>query len=143
MESRGKNQYLRERFVVFLQKFAPVENWLKYVAHPMQDLADHIKEISPKHDVEHIVKKNWFEKYPNDLSPEEIETILSDAYVHRSCFIHRGEQPPHRDPNSTMNRFFQEHIEYDGNSVTERLLPNYELILGIAKNSTLNWLNTK
>lgn len=98
LESRGKNEYLRERFIQFLLQYAPVDKWLEYVEHPMQDIADSIKEVNPAHDLGHLVKKHWFEKYPEDLSEEEINKILSDAYKHRSCFVHRGEQPPHNDP---------------------------------------------
>jgi len=141
LESRGKNEYLRERFVRFLLQFAPVDKWLEYVEHPMQDMAEYFKEVNPAHDLDDLVGKNWFEKYPEDLAADEIESILSDAYVHRSCFVHRGEQPPHKDPNPSMNRFFQEYIEYDGYNIKERILPNYELIMGLSKNSLLNWLN--
>ncbi len=141
--SRGKNEYLRERFVLFLKQFAPAEKWLDYVEHPMQDMAEQIKEVSHTHDIDHLIEKNWFEKYPEDLQKEEIEAILSDVYVHRSCFVHRGEQPPHTDPSPSMNRFFQEIREYDGYNIKEAILPNYELLLGLSKNSLINWLNKK
>lgn len=141
--SRGKNEYLRERFVLFLNQFAPVEKWLDYVEHPMQDMAEYIKEVSPTRKVDHLVRKHWYEKYPEDLQTKEIESILSDAYVHRSCFVHRGEQPPHTDPSPSMNRFFQEYREYDGHIIKETILPNYDLLLGLAKNSLINWLNDK
>jgi hypothetical protein len=143
LESRGKNEYLKERFVRFLLKYAPVDKWLDYVEHPMQDFADYIQELSPSHDMEHLTGKHWFEKYPQDLTEYEIERILSDAYVHRSCFVHRGEQPPHTDPNPSSNRFFQEVREYDGHGLKESILPNYELLIGLAKGSILNWLCCK
>ena len=143
LASRGKNEYLRERFVLFLKQFAPVEKWLDYVEHPMQDMAEQIKEVSHTHDIGHLIEKHWFEKYPEDLQKEEIEAILSDVYVHRSCFVHRGEQPPHTDPSPSMNRFFQEIREYDGYNIKETILPNYELLLGLSKNSLINWLNKK
>ena len=142
LESRGKNQYLRERFVRFLLKFAPVDKWIDYVQHPMQDIADHIQEVSPSHNVNHLINKHWFEKYPQDLTEIEIQNVLSDAYVHRSCFVHRGEQPPHTDPTSSLNRFFQEVREYDGYSLKESVLPNYELLIGLAKASILNWVRS-
>lgn len=143
LDSRGKNEYLRERFVKFIEKYAPVENWEQYVAHPMQDMADSIKEIDPSHNFEHLTGKHWFEKYPDDFTQEEINLILSDVYVHRSCFVHRGEQPPHTDPNPSLNRFFQEVREYDGYNIKEVILPNYELLLGLAKNSIYNWTSEK
>lgn len=143
LESRGKNGYLKERFVRFLLKYTPVDKWLDYIEHPKQDLADYIQEISPSHDMEHLTGKHWSEKYPQDLTKLEIERILSDAYVHRSCFVHRGEQPPHTEPSSTLYRFFQKVTEYDGHSEKESILPNYELLIGLAKGSILNWVGDK
>lgn len=142
-EARGKNKYLRERFVRFLLQYAPVDQWVDYVDHPQQDMADYIKELNPSHNLEYVVKKNWSEKYPDDLDKNEIESILSNAYVHRSNFVHRGKQPPHKDPNPSFNRFFQEFREYDGSKVIEVLLPNYELLLALAKYSLLNWIDEK
>ncbi|MDV6343996.1 hypothetical protein [Nitrosomonas sp. Is37] len=143
LESRGKNEYLRERFVKFIEKYAPVEKWEQYIEHPMQDMVDSIKEVNPLHNLEHITGKHWFEKYPNDLTKDEIDLILSDVYVHRSCFVHRGEQPPHTNPNPSLNRFFQEVREYDDYNIKELILPNYELLLGLAKNSIYNWASEK
>lgn len=143
LDSRGKNEYLRERFVKFIEVYAPVENWEQYVVHPMQDMADSLKEINPSHNLEHLTGKHWFEKYPDDFTEEEINLILSNVYVHRSCFVHRGEQPPHTDPNPSLNRFFQEVREYDGYNIKEVILPNYELLLGLAKNSIYNWTSEK
>lgn len=142
-EARGKNQYLKERFVKFIFKYAPVSKWEEYIEHPMQDMADYIGQLNPSHRADHLVGKHWFEKYPSDLTDLEVEAILSDAYAHRSCFIHRGEQPPHTDPNPSLHRFFQELREYDGCNIKEAILPNYELMLGLAKNLILNWVNKK
>lgn len=143
LNARGKNEYLRERFIQFLKKFAPVSDWEKYVDHPMNDLSDYLSEISPAHNRGSMEKKHFFETYPDDLAPDVIEKIISDSYVHRSCFIHRGEQPPHKDPSPSLNRFFQDYREFDGHRMTETILPNYELLLGLAKHSIINWMNTK
>ena len=124
----------------FIEQFAPVENWINYVTHPMQEMADYTKGISPSLNIDNIVGKNWFEKYPDELEPTEIKKILTAAYTHRSAFIHSGKQPPHRDPNPSFNRFFQEYREYDGYNLREEILPNYELLMGIAKQSLINWL---
>jgi hypothetical protein len=94
LEARGKEQYLKERYIAFIERFAPVACWEEIVAHPLQDVADYISELSPAHDMEHVVGKHWFEKYPSDLPAELIRQILEDSYTHRSCYIHRGEQPP-------------------------------------------------
>ena len=139
---RGQNQYLQERYIEFIRTFAPVETWEEIASHPLQDLADYVKELNPSHDMEHAVRKHWYERYPADLSAGEIQEILSDSYTHRSCFIHRGEQPPHREPTS-FNRFFQQFREYDGVKLTERLLPNYELLVGIAQRSIYRWAESK
>lgn len=140
-EARGQNQYLKERYVEFINTFAPASDWEKVVSHPLQDLADYVRDISPTHGMDHVVEKHWFEKYPADLSNKEIGTILSDSYTHRSCFIHRGEQPPHREPTS-FNRFFQEFLDYDGTAIIKQLLPNYELLFGIAQCSIRNWMDS-
>lgn len=141
-ELRGQNKYLQERYIEFIKTFAPVESWEEIVAHPYQDMADYVKELTPSHDMEHVVGRHWFEKYPTDLPEEHIREILADSYTHRSCFIHSGEQPPHREPTS-FNRFFQEIHDFDGKNVIERLLPNYELLLGIAQHSICAWAYTK
>jgi len=136
-EARNKNQYLKERFVEFINTFAPAAAWEAMVPHPFQDLVD----SSPGMPLDHLVKKQWFEKYPADLSNEQITQITSGLYTHRSCFVHRREQPPHQSPTS-MNRFFQEHREYNEGSIKESLLPNYELLVGIAQHSITGWLAT-
>lgn len=143
LECRGKQKYLKERYIEFILKYAPPEQWEECVPHPMQELAEYVKGISPSHGIDHIVQKQWFEKYPYDLDDREIRAILADSYTHRSCFIHRGEQPPHTDPSPLLNRFFQEYHEYDGYNITEKVLPNYELLLGISKYSILGWINIK
>jgi hypothetical protein len=139
---RGQNQYLQERYIEFINRFAPTNTWEEIVLHPLQDMADYIKEVSPSQNLAHVVRKHWFEKYPTDLPAEQIREILADSYTHRSCFIHRGEQPPHREPTS-FNRFFQEIHEFDGRNIIERLLPNYDLLLGIGQRSICAWADSK
>lgn len=143
LDSRGKNEYLRERFVKFIEKYAPVENWEKYVVHPMQDLVDSIEGINSSQNFEHVTGKHWLEKYPDDFTKEKVYSILSNVYKHRSCFVHRGKQPPHTNPNPSFNRFFQEVRQYGGYNIEEEILPNYELLLGLAKNSLYNWTSEK
>ncbi|WP_438499034.1 hypothetical protein [Alteromonas australica] len=143
LESRGKNEYLKERFVRFLSHYAPADKWVDYVEHPLQDLADYIQDVNPLENVEYLTGRDWFQKSPEDLTKKEIERVLSDAYIHRSCFVHRGEQPPHKDPISSSSRFFQEGIGYDGNNLRERILPNYNLLIGLARGSIFNWICNK
>lgn len=143
LDARGKQEYLKERYIEFILKYAPPNIWDECVPHPMQDIAEYVKEVSPSHDIDHIVRRNWFEKYPNDLKESEIRDILTDSYTHRSCFIHRGEQPPHTDPSPSFNRFFQEYREYSDFNIIEKILPNFELMLGISRRSIFEWLKTK
>lgn len=137
-DARGKNKYLKDRYIKFILDYAPVTKWEEYIPHPMQDWAESIKKADPSHDINYIVGKKWFEKYPNDLLPHEIKNILSDSYSHRSNFIHQGEQPPHT-PNS-YDRFFQEYLVYNNSKIEEKILLNYQSLVGISKYSLINWL---
>lgn len=139
--SRGKNEYLKERYIKFVNTFAPAQDWEQIIPHPNQDQLDSIQDPVLREGFKFITNKNIFERFPSDLSNEEIAKIISDSYTHRSCFIHRGEQPPHQTPTSS-NRFFEEHLEFNEGSTTARLLPNYELLIGIAQHSIRNWINT-
>lgn len=135
---RGQNSYLKERYVRFINEYSPHEGWEEIVRHPMQDWSEYIRETSPDHNVEHLTQKSWHEAYPQDLPKGMINEILESSYKHRSCFIHRGEQPPHRDPTS-YNRFFQEVYSIEGGHYITALLPNYSLMLAIAQKSITKW----
>lgn len=134
----SKELHLKERYIEFICKFAPIENWEELVPHPRQDLADHLREVMQNQQFDHVANRSWDEKYPADLSLEQVHKILGDSYKYRSCFVHRGEQPPHRQPTSS-NRFFQEIQHFDGEDTIEKLLPNFELLLGIAQCSITRW----
>ena len=138
-QSRGKNSYLKDRYIKFILDYAPIQNWEEYVEHPMEDTAKRINKVDPDFPTEHFTEKNWFEKYPNELKDFEINEILGDSYNYRSEFIHRGQQPPHTDPNDIAYRFFQRASILSGGRREDKLLPNYSLLLGIAKNSIINW----
>lgn len=140
-DMRGQNSYLKERYVRFISNFAPRECWEDIVPHPMQDWSDYIQETSPEHPVAHLTRKSWHEAYPQDLPIELINEILDSSYKHRSCFIHRGEQPPHSDPTS-YNRFFQEIHNFEGGGYKTVLLPNYSLMLAIAQRSITKWASS-
>ncbi len=129
-ESRSQNKHLKERYIEFILKYAPIENWENYVPNSREEFQKHIPSL---------FEKSLIGKYPNELDKEQIKNILSDSYTHRSCFIHRGEQPPHNDP-LPHSRFFQEYREYKDGTFTEGILPNYELLLGLGKESIKNWL---
>ena len=140
-EIQGGKNYLKERFIKFILKYSPVQHWENCTPHPFQDWHDEIKTVSGGDGFDHLLKKHWFEKYPHELEPGEIDNILGDAYKHRSCFVHSGEQPPHRDPQSAFNRFFQEERIFKGDRYEEKLLPNYELLFGLAQRSIIEWMN--
>jgi hypothetical protein len=78
--------------------------------------------------------------YPDELSEDEIKKIFADSYTHRSEFIHQGKQPPH--PSSIGHQiFFQEYYERTETGSKIILLPRFELLSAIAKNSIINWMN--
>jgi hypothetical protein len=124
--------------VRFINNFAPHERWEDITSHRMQDLSDYLQDISPENSYEFLTKRHWFEAHPKDLPIQTINQILESSYKHRSCFIHRGEQPPHSDPDSYM-RFFQEIHSTEGGNYETVLLPNYSLMLAIAQKSITNW----
>lgn len=140
-EMRGQNSYLKERYVRFIRNFAPHDCWEDIVPHPMQDWSEYIQEISPEYPVAPLNEKSWHEAYPRDLSIELINQILDSSYKHRSCFIHRGEQPPHSDPIS-YNRFFQEMHSLEDGHYRTALLPNYSLMIAIAQRSITKWASS-
>lgn len=138
---RGFDSYLKQRYIKFILTFAPIDIWEEIIPHPRADIINYLKETRQDGKEYSSLGKSEFEKYPIDLTQEEIENILCDSYLHRSYFVHRGEQPPHKQPFS-YNRFFQDVNIYGGQNLTERLLPKYELLLGIAQCSITRWANT-
>lgn len=127
---RGNNQYLNKRFVMYIEKFAPIDEWNSYVLHPNYEI------VGDTHSW--ITNKMWYEKYPDDLSNEEIKKVLGDVYSYRSNFVHQGKQPPHKTPNS-YTKFFEEYDIYENGEYKTFLLLNYDALLGISKHSILNW----
>ncbi len=139
-ELNSKNQYLKERWVHFVKEFAPVSNWEEYVESPWQKYVNFFNDIGFPEHYEDLTQQSVHEYYPKDLKTEEIDEILGSAYKHRSAFIHSGKQPPHLDVGLGHTRFFQECVIYNGQKAELLLLPNFELLLGIAKHSLFNWL---
>ena len=139
--ARGKNKYLRERFVCFIKQYAPSEMWMEYVDHPMQHIIDEHIDRDPNIEEKLTLPIGPYEKRLYDLSEEENDRVLSNAYIHRSEFIHSGKQPPHKYIDGYLHRLFQFHTKYDGNSSEEIILPNYSLLGGICKNSIICWMD--
>jgi len=135
---RGQNSYLKERYVQFINTYAPSINWDKIILHRNQEQDEYYQSLYPEECNEHLTNNPLDEISPQELSMETINKILEDSYKHRSCFIHRGEQPPHNDPESD-SRFFQEVSYYEDTSCMTALLPNYTLLLGIAQHSIIKW----
>ncbi|MBJ7985832.1 hypothetical protein [Bacillus cereus] len=134
------NQYLGKRFVEFIMKYCPPNQWDKLKHHDEGRALEFAEFTGEKGDW--ITKKKWYEIYPEDLTEGQIRDILSDAYRHRSQFTHEGKNPPHKYPNSS-NRFFdKEEIIKEDNpfDIYEMILPNFRLMVFIAKNSILNYL---
>lgn len=139
---RGEQHYAKERYVEFIRRFAPPAVWEEVVPHPYADISERIEEIQPGHDTAYLTSKAWHEFYPEDLSPEVADQILAESYAHRSGFTHRGQQPPHEKPTG-YNRFFQEVHSFEADQYMIHLLPNYELLLGIAQRSISTWAGTE
>lgn len=138
---QGKNShYLQKRYLKFILTYAKKENWLDYVQHPYQDSFDYLEEFGLK---EFPPNKNFLrkwsgDKYPEDLGKKKTKNVLIDSYTYRSKFVHVGEQPPHTELSGQI-RFFEVLRGID----KETLLPTHELLLGIAKYGTINWLKEK
>ena len=139
-DARGKNKSLKDRYVKFILYYAPLKYWNSIVVHPEQELSEYLNEINEPSDFLTQNKGPWPSKNLSDYNEKEIESIISDSYSYRSLFIHRGKQPPHREPDPFYNKFFHEYIEWEKSDIKERILPSYQLLTGIAKFSTLNWL---
>ena len=134
--ARGSQHHITERYIKFINTFAPTADWEGIVNHPHKVMLEAFEDVETSTDLLHATRKRWWEKYPSDFTDEEITKILIKSYDHRSCFVHAGEQPPHPSAES-HDRFFQTLYE-DGN---ETYLPNYELLICIAQLSIRNWMN--
>jgi hypothetical protein len=136
-KARGGNAYLKERYIKFILDYAPVKDWEKYVPHPNEGLIDTILESNPTYDIQHLLDSGDERVY--EQGDIDIRKLLSDSYKYRSSFVHNGQQPPHREPNP-QTRFFQRYYQFSEDDFKIILLPNYQLLLGIARNSILSWL---
>ncbi|WP_225775924.1 hypothetical protein [Pseudomonas sp. Marseille-Q5115] len=122
--ARGNNGYLGKRYLRFIEQFCPLSLWESLV--PPSDFDRSLPSIFYRY------------KVPSDLSPEMAKNLINTSYKHRSSFVHVGAQPPHTEPIG-YNRFFQVVSEFADGNFTQQLLPNYELMLGIARASITAW----
>ncbi len=143
-EERGKSQFLSKRVVEFIMKYCPPEQWLD-LEHPRANMASYIEELTGRKE-DWYVQKQWYEKYPQDFTEDEIRKILNDLYVHRSKFTHEGKNPPHQNPDSS-NRFFDIQTlvteKKDEYIIEEITLPNFQLVSFIANRTIQNYLKDK
>lgn len=141
-DARSKDNYLKQRYVEFIARYAQFDLWERFVSHPMQNTADDMLERGDQRSADLFLRKAWNEYYPGDLSEVQLRKILSDSYSHRSKFVHSGTQPPHLQPRS-YNRFFQEYMCIHNEKLVKDLLPNCELLQCIAKHAITNWINSR
>jgi hypothetical protein len=137
-KERGKQHYLKERFVEFIMRYCPPQNW-EQLEPWFEDFQLYHEQLSGWKPY-FPTKKAFWDVYPSGLPEKKVRKILADAYDFRSKFTHRGEPPPYKNPIS-YNRFFDVEREYDWNSAKlktrEWVLPNFRLMSFIARNSIL------
>ncbi len=125
---------LKERFVEFVFKYCPPEDW-ENMEHPHAFLLD------LKNSLKFATEKRWYEKYPKDIPEDYLREIVGDTYKYRSRFVHAGKQPPHGNSIST-NKFFEEQTFFT-NGYKEAhtvFLINYNLLSYIAHQSIRNYI---
>jgi hypothetical protein len=134
---RSKSQYIRQRFVEFVQQYCPPETWCE-LDHPSANMEAYIKQVFPGRRGHQVTRRRHDEVYPEHLSREEIKKVIEDLYVHRSGYTHEGLQPPHRDPDSSR-RFFDtvSVLHKSGQHYVQILLPTFRLVSFIAQRSVL------
>lgn len=129
---RGKPS-LTSKFTKFILKYSPPACWGDIVKSRYEDIDQEWKNLGEEC------------KHPTKMTVEAIEKVLKDAYDYRCKFVHVGEQPPHQSHQATSNKFFEVGRKYNDTytSFEPTLYPTYELMLGIAKNSILKWIESK
>ncbi|CAI6231780.1 hypothetical protein EQZ01_02975 [Bacillus subtilis] len=145
---KKKDKLIGKRFIEFILEYCPPKEWNK-LKHPNERMEESLEEQFGYKRRE--VKKHWSEKYPEDLTDDEIRKLLKDLYTYRSNFTHRGENPPYRDTDDKINKFFLEETIYKKQLLEEIeievpediLLPNYSLISFIANQAITKYLKKK
>ncbi|MEC4239269.1 hypothetical protein [Pseudomonas sp. DSV-1] len=135
-EARNHKSLIKEQYLEFINTFAPPSTWSSLVRHPFQHTDEYSIGRGLNLTGSHTRKRGW-EIYPEDLTTEQIQEVLGKSYTHRSCFIHRGEQPPHQNPQA-FSPYFQNFFDPNGMGI----LPNYELLFGIAQHSIRRWMDS-
>lgn len=136
-----KDKFLKQRYTDFIDTYAPSECWEKIIPHPLQDFVESTRSFGYDYHLSDILPSDWPDIHPRNLAKIDIKNLIADTYTHRSCFVHRGQQPPHKHTTSS-NHFFLQHTTYNNNTSTEKLLLKYELLSGIARHSILSWMDS-
>lgn len=97
-KARGKNKYLKERFIKFIFDYFPPERW-EEIDHPLEHFKNHGDRFL------WVTEKNFAEKYSSDLTSEELEKIINDMYSNRSKYTHKGKTPEYHSPDSIFKMF--------------------------------------
>lgn len=145
---KKKDKLISKRFIEFILEYCPPKEW-NNLKHPNERKEESLEERFGYKKRE--VRKHWSEKYPEDLTDGEIRKLLKNLYTYRSNFTHRGENPPYRDTDSVINKFFIEERVYKKQKLEgiemevpeDILLPNYSLISFIANQAITNYLKKK
>ncbi|AOA58289.1 hypothetical protein [Acinetobacter larvae] len=121
---------LTDIFTDFIFEFAPPEIWENIV-------------IS-RYDWNEYPYDSSSEFHPSKMQKNDLISIIKKTYAYRSGFVHAGKQPPHTDPQSIYNKFFEtiQFSETQDKTIEKLVTPTYELMLGIAKTSISQWLLT-
>jgi hypothetical protein len=127
-DARGKNQYLKKRFVTFILRYCPPAVWAE-LENPLAHLDQYLEKFDPPPGITKHEIRQFFQIYPEDLPEDQVSEVLENLYNYRSIFTHKGQPPPHRSPTSSK-RYFDKEEEFDpktGKSKT-LILPNYRLV---------------
>lgn len=139
-KARGNNQYLKERYAIFINTYAPPEIWTTLLPHPLQPFLDNLIGVANP-DASTSPSFNLLnEPAPEDITDDEILQIIHASYKYRCHFVHRGEQPPHEQAPA-YSHLFQEIREYDTGGLKVIRVLNYELLVGIARHSIMKWID--
>lgn len=145
--SRSFDKCIKDRYVKFIEDYAPYCEWDKFVEDPSKDSNQRFAEMRernglPPDPANWGVRSSRHQIVPSEISTDDLSEILRCSYNHRSCFVHRGEQPPHKSPNSS-NLFFDILETFESSQIDVQILPTYSLMLGISQRSISGWIKAQ
>jgi hypothetical protein len=139
-EQRGRNQYLKARFVEFVMEYCPIGKWSD-LEHPASELAEYLESVTGRQQDNWIMDTPWYEARPEGLTDEQARAILAEVYGYRSMFIHQGAPPPNRDPASS-NHFFEliHEVAPNGTDIRSVVVPSFRLLQFIGRRAIGEYL---